>query len=143
MGAPAGARARRAAGHRHLGQGRHGGARLRRREPSRPAGHVVQGAVGERAGRDYLWRIHANVPQGGEIGVFDRSHYEDVIAVRVFDLVPEGRWRKRYDHINGFEQLLADEGTTIVKVLLHISKDEQKRRLERGSPDRTSTGSSG
>ena len=81
--------------------------------------------------RDYLWRVHANVPQGGEIGVFDRSHYEDVIAVRVFDLMPEDRWRKRYTHINGFEQLLAEEGTTIVKLLLHISKDEQKRRLER------------
>jgi PPK2 family polyphosphate:nucleotide phosphotransferase len=80
--------------------------------------------------RDYLWRIHAQVPQGGEIGVFDRSHYEDVIAVRVFDLVPKDRWRKRYDHIKAFEQLLVDEGTTIVKVLLHISKEEQKRRLE-------------
>ena len=81
--------------------------------------------------RDYLWRVHANVPQGGEIGVFDRSHYEDVIAVRVFGLAARERhWRKRYDHINAFEQLLADEGTTIVKVLLHISKDEQKRRLE-------------
>jgi PPK2 family polyphosphate:nucleotide phosphotransferase len=80
--------------------------------------------------RDYLWRIHAQVPQGGEIAVFDRSHYEDVIAVRVFDLVSKDRWRKRYEHIKGFEQLLVDEGTTIVKVLLHISKDEQKRRLE-------------
>lgn len=80
--------------------------------------------------RDYLWRVHANVPQDGEIAVFDRSHYEDVIAVRVQGLVPEERWRKRFDHINAFEQLLADEGTTVVKVLLHISKDEQKRRLE-------------
>lgn len=80
--------------------------------------------------RDYLWRIHANVPADGEIGVFDRSHYEDVLAVRVLGLVPEERWRKRYDHINAFEQTLSDEGTTIVKVLLHISKDEQKRRLE-------------
>ena len=80
--------------------------------------------------RDYLWRVHANVPQDGEIGVFDRSHYEDVIAVRVQGLLPEARWRKRYDHINAFEQLLTDEGTTVVKVLLHISKEEQKRRLE-------------
>jgi polyphosphate kinase 2 (PPK2 family) len=62
--------------------------------------------------------------------VFDRSHYEDVLAVRVMGLVAEERWRKRYDHINAFEQLLADEGTTIVKVLLHISKEEQKQRLE-------------
>jgi PPK2 family polyphosphate:nucleotide phosphotransferase len=80
--------------------------------------------------RDYLWRVHANVPQGGEIGVFDRSHYEDVIAVRVHGLVPEQRWKKRFDHIRAFEKMLADEGTTIIKVLLHISKDEQKRRLE-------------
>jgi len=80
--------------------------------------------------RDYLWRVHANVPRAGEIGVFDRSHYEDVLAVRVLGLLPEARWRRRFDHINAFEQLLHDEGTTIVKVLLHISKDEQLRRLE-------------
>jgi PPK2 family polyphosphate:nucleotide phosphotransferase len=80
--------------------------------------------------RDYLWRVHANVPQGGEIGVFDRSHYEDVIAVRVHGLVPEKQWKKRFDHIRAFEEMLVDEGTTIIKVLLHISKDEQKRRLE-------------
>lgn len=80
--------------------------------------------------RDYLWRIHAQVPVDGEIGVFDRSHYEDVLAARVLGLVPEVRWRKRYDHINAFERLLVDEGTTVVKLLLHISKDEQKRRLE-------------
>jgi PPK2 family polyphosphate:nucleotide phosphotransferase len=80
--------------------------------------------------RDYLWRVHSNVPQDGEIAVFDRSHYEDVLAVRVEGLVPKSRWKKRFDHINAFEQLLADEGTTIVKVLLHISKAEQKRRLE-------------
>ena len=79
---------------------------------------------------DYLWRVHANVPAIGEIGVFDRSHYEDVLAVRVLELVPEARWRRRYDHINDFERLLTDEGTTIVKVFLHISKDEQKERLE-------------
>ena len=80
--------------------------------------------------RDYLWRVHANVPEGGEIGVFDRSHYEDVTAVRVLGLVPEKRWKKRFEHIRAFEKMLADEGTTIIKVLLHISKDEQKRRLE-------------
>ena len=80
--------------------------------------------------RDYLWRVHANVPQDGEIAVFDRSHYEDVTAVRVLGLLPKKRWKKRYEHINAFERLLADEGTTIIKVLLHISKEEQKRRLE-------------
>jgi PPK2 family polyphosphate:nucleotide phosphotransferase len=80
--------------------------------------------------RDYLWRVHANVPAAGEIGVWDRSHYEDVLAVRVQELVPEKRWRRRYDHIAAFEQMLADEGTTIVKVMLHISPDEQKERLQ-------------
>jgi PPK2 family polyphosphate:nucleotide phosphotransferase len=79
---------------------------------------------------DYLWRVHANVPADGEIGVFDRSHYEDVLAVRVLDLVPEKRWRKRFDHINEFERMLVDEGTTVVKVFLHLSKDEQKERLQ-------------
>jgi PPK2 family polyphosphate:nucleotide phosphotransferase len=80
--------------------------------------------------RDYLWRVHAVVPAKGEIGVFDRSHYEDVLAVRVQELAPEERWSKRYDHINAFEQMLVDEGTTIVKILLHISKGEQRKRLQ-------------
>ena len=84
----------------------------------------------EELARDYLWRVHANVPAKGELGVFDRSHYEDVLAVRVEGLVPEEQWRRRYDHITAFERLLADEGTTIVKVLLHLSKAEQKARLE-------------
>jgi PPK2 family polyphosphate:nucleotide phosphotransferase len=85
---------------------------------------------------DYLWRVHANAPAAGELTVFDRSHYEDVLAVRVLGLVPEERWQRRYGHINAFEQLLADEGTTIVKVLLHISEDEQRARLEarQGNP---------
>jgi len=80
--------------------------------------------------RDYLWRIHAQVPVSGEIAVFDRSHYEDVLAVRVEELVPEERWRRRFDHINAFEQLLVDEGTTVVKLFLHISKEEQRARLQ-------------
>ena len=79
---------------------------------------------------DFLWRVHENVPAAGELGVFDRSHYEDVLAVRVEGLVPKAVWRRRYAHIVGFERMLADEGTTIVKVLLHVSKAEQKRRLE-------------
>lgn len=78
---------------------------------------------------DYLWRVHPRVPGNGEIAVFNRSHYEDVLVVRVHGLVPEERWSRRYDHINAFERLLADEGTTIVKFFLHISKDEQKERL--------------
>jgi PPK2 family polyphosphate:nucleotide phosphotransferase len=79
---------------------------------------------------DYLWRVHPHVPGNGEIVIFNRSHYEDVLVVRVHDLVPEERWSKRYEHINAFEKLLADEGTTILKLFLHISKDEQKARLQ-------------
>jgi PPK2 family polyphosphate:nucleotide phosphotransferase len=80
--------------------------------------------------RDYLWRIHAKVPADGEIAVFDRSHYEDVLAVRVEGLAPEEVWRRRFDHINAFEQMLVDEGTTVVKLFLHISKEEQAERLQ-------------
>ena len=79
---------------------------------------------------DYLWRVHRHVPARGEIGIFNRSHYEDVLVVRVHDLVPPQIWGRRYDHINAFEQRLADEGTRIVKFFLHISKEEQKKRLE-------------
>jgi len=80
--------------------------------------------------RDYLWRIHNQVPADGEIAVFDRSHYEDVLAVRVEGLAPEEVWRRRFDHINAFEQMLVDEGTTVVKLFLHISKEEQAARLQ-------------
>jgi PPK2 family polyphosphate:nucleotide phosphotransferase len=80
--------------------------------------------------RDFLWRVHANVPTKGEIAVFDRSHYEDVLIVRVEGLVPEAQWKRRYDHINAFEQLLVDEGTTVVKLFLHISPEEQRDRLQ-------------
>jgi PPK2 family polyphosphate:nucleotide phosphotransferase len=79
---------------------------------------------------DYLWRIHAACPARGEIGIFDRSHYEDVVAVRVRKLAPEHVWHKRYHHIREFERLLTDEGTTLVKVFLHISHDEQGKRLQ-------------
>lgn len=79
---------------------------------------------------DYLWRVHKEVPGDGEIVIFNRSHYEDVLVVRVLDLVPERRWRKRYDHIVDFERMLADEGTTIIKIYLHISKEEQRERLQ-------------
>lgn len=81
--------------------------------------------------RDYLWRCHQVVPTDGEIVIFNRSHYEDVLAVRVLELKPEEVWRKRYQHINDFERMLSDEGTTVVKVFLHISPKEQKRRLQR------------
>ncbi len=79
---------------------------------------------------DYLWRVHPHVPANGEIAIFNRSHYEDVLVVRVHDLVPPERWSRRYDHIRSFEKLLADEGTTIVKFFLHISQDEQRQRLQ-------------
>jgi PPK2 family polyphosphate:nucleotide phosphotransferase len=79
---------------------------------------------------DYLWRVHEHVPAAGGITVFNRSHYEDVLVVRVKDLVPEERWRKRFEHIVEFERLLADEGTTVVKLFLQISKEEQRLRLE-------------
>lgn len=84
----------------------------------------------EELAHDYLWRVHEHTPGSGQIVVFNRSHYEDVLVVRVHDLVPETVWSRRYEHINGFEKLLADEGTTIVKFFLHISKDEQRERLQ-------------
>lgn len=74
---------------------------------------------------DYLWRVHAALPPRGEIGVFNRSHYEDVLVVRVLGLVPEQQWRRRYRHIVDFERMLVDEGTTVVKCYLHISRAEQ------------------
>ena len=86
---------------------------------------------------DFLWRIHAEAPGHGEIGVFNRSHYEDVLIVRVNDLVPEGVWRARYGHIRAFEQNLSAAGTTVVKVFLHISKDEQKERFQARLDDPT------
>jgi PPK2 family polyphosphate:nucleotide phosphotransferase len=79
---------------------------------------------------DYLRRVHAACPARGEVGIFNRSHYEDVVAARVRKLVPETVWHKRYRHIREFERLLTDEGTTLVKVFLHISRDEQGRRLQ-------------
>ena len=79
---------------------------------------------------DYLWRVHAHTPGSGEITIFNRSHYEDVLAVRVHGLVPEETWSRRYDHINAFERMLADEGTTILKFFLHISREEQRERLQ-------------
>lgn len=79
---------------------------------------------------DYLWRVHARTPADGRIGVFNRSHYEDVLVVRVLNLVPQQRWARRFKHIRAFEQMLVDEGTAIVKIMLNISRDEQKERLE-------------
>jgi PPK2 family polyphosphate:nucleotide phosphotransferase len=79
---------------------------------------------------DFLWRIHQAVPAFGSIGVFNRSHYEDVLVVRVHHLAPRHVWSARYDQINAFEKLMSDNGVTILKFFLHISKAEQKQRLE-------------
>lgn len=79
---------------------------------------------------DYLWRAHAEVPGNGEVVVFNRSHYEDVLVVRVHALVPGDPWKQRFRQINDFERMLTEEGTTILKFFLHISKDEQKKRLQ-------------
>jgi PPK2 family polyphosphate:nucleotide phosphotransferase len=84
----------------------------------------------EELSHDYLWRIHKATPRRGYIGIFNRSHYEDVLVVRVHSLVPKEVWQQRYDQINHFEKSLADAGTTILKFFLHISKEEQKERFE-------------
>jgi PPK2 family polyphosphate:nucleotide phosphotransferase len=84
----------------------------------------------EELARDFLWRVHAQVPRNGQLVVFNRSHYEDIVAVRVKKLFPEEVWRRRQRHVVEFERMLAEEGTTIVKIFLHISKDEQRARLE-------------
>ena len=86
---------------------------------------------------DFLWRIHQRTPRHGRIDVFNRSHYEDVLVVRVHELVPEEVWRSRYEHINNFEKLLTDGGTRVVKFFLYISKDEQKERFEARIADPT------
>jgi PPK2 family polyphosphate:nucleotide phosphotransferase len=91
----------------------------------------------EELAHDYLWRIHKATPRRGYIGIFNRSHYEDVLVVRVHNLVPEVVWRERYEQINHFERLLADTGTTILKFFLHTSKDEQKKRFEERLVDPT------
>ena len=78
---------------------------------------------------DFLWRVHSETPGLGGITVFNRSHYEDVLVVRVHDLVPKAIWEGRYDHINNFEKCLVDSNTVVLKFCLHISKDEQKQRL--------------
>jgi len=84
----------------------------------------------EELSHDFLWRIAKAVPRKGYIGIFNRSHYEDVLVVRVHGLVPRKEWESRYERINAFEKMLGDGGTTIVKVFLHISKQEQQRRLQ-------------
>jgi PPK2 family polyphosphate:nucleotide phosphotransferase len=86
---------------------------------------------------DYLWRVHRHAPGKGEAVVFNRSHYEDVLIVRVHEMVPRHIWKKRYEQICGFEKMLAEEGAVILKFFLHITREEQRRRLEARVSDPT------
>jgi PPK2 family polyphosphate:nucleotide phosphotransferase len=98
-----------------------------------PLGCQVTGfkvPTAEELDHDFLWRIHRAMPRRGEIGIFNRSHYEDVLVVRVHELVPKEVWKSRYKQINHFERMLAQNGTVVVKFFLHISKEEQKKRFE-------------
>jgi PPK2 family polyphosphate:nucleotide phosphotransferase len=85
----------------------------------------------EELAHDFLWRVHKVTPEHGQIAIFNRSHYEDVLVARVHELVPAETWRGRFDHINAFEALLASSGTRLLKFFLHISREEQKERLDR------------
>ena len=89
----------------------------------------------EELAHDFLWRVHAQTPAAGHIQIFNRSHYEDVLVVRVHKLAPKKVWRSRYDHINAFERLLTDSSTIILKFYLHISKAEQEERLGKREED--------
>jgi PPK2 family polyphosphate:nucleotide phosphotransferase len=93
--------------------------------------HVVSFGVptAEEREHDFLWRVHRHAPRLGEFAIFNRSHYEDVLVVRVHDLVPRKLWQERYGHIVDFEELLAEHGTIVLKYFLHVSKKEQKERL--------------
>jgi PPK2 family polyphosphate:nucleotide phosphotransferase len=91
----------------------------------------------EELDHDYLWRIHLAEPNYGQIGIFNRSHYEDVLVVRVHELVPKSVWKQRYEQINSFERTLVENRVSLIKCFLHISKDEQKERLEARLDDPT------
>jgi PPK2 family polyphosphate:nucleotide phosphotransferase len=96
-----------------------------------------KGPTGRELGHDFLWRIHRGTPGRGIITIFNRSHYEDVLVVRVHNLVPEEVWNRRYTAINNFERLLAQNGMIILKFYLHISNEEQERRLLARQKDKT------
>jgi PPK2 family polyphosphate:nucleotide phosphotransferase len=105
-----------------------------------PHGVIVHGfkaPTEQELAHDFLWRIHARTPGRGYVGVFVRSHYEDVLIARVNKLVPKQVWKARYEHINAFEKLLHDSGTRIMKFYLHVSKDEQKKQLQERLDDPT------
>jgi len=91
----------------------------------------------EEADHDFLWRVHRAAPASGEVAIFNRSYYEDVLAARVRKLVPKRVWSQRYDHINRFEQLLTDSSVVVAKFFLYVSKDEQRRRFEERLRDPT------
>lgn len=91
--------------------------------------HSFKEPTAEELAHDFLWRIHTVAPAKGVLGIFNRSHYEDVLVVRVHQLVPEAVWSRRYKEINNFEKLLANSGTIVLKFFLHISYEEQERRL--------------
>jgi PPK2 family polyphosphate:nucleotide phosphotransferase len=92
--------------------------------------HSFKEPAGAELAHDYLWRVHAACPERGELGIFNRSHYEDVVTVRVRELAPERVWKRRPGHIQEFERMLAEEGTTLVKVFLNVSREEQGKRLQ-------------
>lgn len=103
-----------------------------------PQGTTVTGfkePTEQELAHDFLWRVHQHTPGRGQVAIFNRSHYEDVLVVRVHDLVPKAVWSKRYDEINAFEKLLADSGTTIVKFFLYISPEEQLERFKQRLDD--------
>jgi PPK2 family polyphosphate:nucleotide phosphotransferase len=109
-------------------------------EAFNPQGCVVSSfkvPTPEELGHDFLWRIHRRTPRDGEIGIFNRSHYEDVLVVRVHKLAPKSVWSARYDRINAFEETLAGEGTTVVKFFLTIDRDEQRARFQARYDDPT------
>jgi PPK2 family polyphosphate:nucleotide phosphotransferase len=91
----------------------------------------------EESAHDFLWRVHNRVPRHGYIGIFNRSHYEDVLVARVHELVPRKVWKSRFDQINDFEKMLVRNRVIVLKFFLHISKDEQKQRLETRVKDPT------
>lgn len=108
--------------------------------PLNPQGVIISSFKAPTAvelAHDFLWRVHQAVPPRGTLGIFNRSHYEDVLAVRVHQLVPESVWRPRYEQINLFERILTENGVTLLKFFLHISQDEQRERLRARLDDPT------
>jgi PPK2 family polyphosphate:nucleotide phosphotransferase len=104
--------------------------------PLGASAHAFKEPTADEQAHDFLWRVHKVTPAHGHVGIFNRSHYEDVLVARVHELVPKEMWSKRYERINEFEKNLAQSGTRIVKCFLHISPEEQLRRFERRLTDR-------